>query len=324
MKQVLTFMLTLCAYASFSQCKDVYGKKTECPGFEDSLVIYNNAVKVFDFYDKNGAYKLIRTVEIRNEQERKEVFDKLEEAKKMFFVIRREVAKLEVKAPKGPAAPAKKYKDITYNQYFQEIDEYRFYQRELENQIINMSAPASIYDLRISPIVVNEYKCLDSNNVHFGDMVNIPLYIPVAVKPVALLTADEVVLRNEILDNKPQPVIEEKEEKEEVAVIVPKEEVKIETNTQTRKTVENPVPETIVATTDAKPADYIGIPVYYKNDYGGAAIIGFLNNRKLIKIRPADYKAYGVPKYAQQLLENEEELTKWFRLKYGEYCLAFN
>ena len=127
MKQVLFLALTFYAYTSFGQCKDVYGKRTECPGFEDSLVIYNNAVKVYDFYDKNGAYKLIRTVEIRNEQERREVFDKLEEAKKMFYVIRREVAKLEVKTAKGPAAPAKKYKDITYNQYFQEIDEYRFY-----------------------------------------------------------------------------------------------------------------------------------------------------------------------------------------------------
>ena len=196
-----------------------------------------------------------------------------------------------------------------------------------------MAAPASIYDLRIAPIVVNEYKCLDSNNVHFGDMVNIPLYIPVAVKPVALLTPAEVVLRNEILDKKPVPVVEEKEEQpiavtvqpiEQPVAIVEKEEVKIETQSQARKTVENPIPETIPSSVVAKPADYIGIPLYYKNDYGGASIIGFLNNRKLIKIRPEDYKAYGVPKFAQELLENEEQLAKWFKMKYGEYCLAYN
>ena len=61
-----------------------------------------------------------------------------------------------------------------------------------------------MYDLRICPIIVNEYKCIDSTSEYYGDLVNIPLYIPVVVKPYLLLTADENILRNEILHITPK------------------------------------------------------------------------------------------------------------------------
>jgi hypothetical protein len=110
--------------------------------------------------------------------------------------------------------PNPNYKDITYRDYYQEIDEYRFYQRELENQIVNKESPAPIYDNRVCPVVVNEYKCLDSTSVFFGDIVNIPLYIPVIVKPASMLTSAEKITREEILKNEyniPSPPKKEKQ-----------------------------------------------------------------------------------------------------------------
>ncbi len=322
MKYILALAL-MWSTASYSQCVDVYGKRSECPGFEDSLVIYNNAVKVFEYYDKNSAYQLIRTIEVKSDQDKREVFDKLQEAKKMFFTIRREVAKMGGAQSKTGGKSTHRYKDISFGQYFQEIDEYRFYQRELENQIINMAAPASIYDSRICPIVVNEYKCLDSNSVHFGDMVNIPLYIPVAVKPVSMLTAEEVVLRNEILHlDAPKKVVKKEEPVTPDPVTSTPAQV-IETAPAAKNTVVTPVAE-IAAEQTGKSFDVIGMPVYFRNEYGGASIIGFMYKRKFRKLKPVEYKEYVVPKYAQEFLENDEKLRKWFQVNYGEYCVVIN
>jgi len=297
MKLTLTLVM-MWSFASFAQCTDIYGKRVNCPNAEDSLIIYNNTSRVYDYYDKNTAYTKINTYEVQNASDKKEVFDKLQKARKMFFVIRREVSKLSIddkKANPGKPIQELEYKDVSFNDYFQEVDEYRFYQRELENQIINLEAPMPIYDNRIAPIVVNEYKCLDSTSMYYGDIVNIPLYIPVVIKPAVMLTLKELEERNEWLHIKSIKKINKPKTEEATMAIKPK-------------------------ATD----EITGRPVYLYNEYGSGSIIGFMYKRKFRKIRPEEYKDFVVLKYAQKFLENDEKVAQWIRVQYGDYCIVFN
>jgi len=312
MKNLFTILLVVFPCLLKSQCKDIYGYNVDCPTENDSLTVYNNALKVYDFFENSPIYLKTSSREIVTDYDKRDVFDMLHQSRKMFHVIRQEVAKM--KPSKFSAGkPASRYKDITYKQYYQEVDEYRFYQREMENQIINSDAPIPLYDNRICPIIVNEYKCIDSTSEYFGDLVNLPLYIPVVVKPYLLLTAAELNIRNEILHIIPPTLITratnndtntlttekpiQKPKKEEVKRSMVKREYKVEYNGK----------------------KVTGYPVYAAYQYGGGALIGFLINGKFKKINPSEYTTYAVPPYAQKILENNEELGKMLMIKFGGY-----
>ena len=294
MKIPMIILSLFLSMPAFNQCKDVYGNEVECPTENDSLTVYNNALKVYEFYENNKIYKKTRTREVLTDSDKRDVFEMLVQARKMFSVIRREVAKLQP-SKFAVGKTSAKYKDITYAQYYQEVDEYRFYQREMENQIVNSSAPIPIYDNRICPIIVNEYKCVDSTSEYFGDLVNLPLYVPVVVKPYMLLTAAELILRNKILHVIPTPdTVKKKETPKRFAV---KREYKIEYGGK----VVN------------------GYPVYAMNEYGSGGLIGFMVNGKFRKIFPSEYTKYAVPAYAQKILEDNDVLEKLLRVKFGGY-----
>jgi hypothetical protein len=212
MKIALVIALMLPFFAH-SQCTNVYGRRVDCPTIQDSMVLYNNAVKVQDFFENNKLYAKTRSVKIVNEDDKRDIFNRLQQARSIFVLIRKENFSAAQEDKFESTKPNPNYKDITYRDYYQEIDEYRFYQRELENQIVNKESPAPIYDNRVCPVVVNEYKCVDSTSVFFGDIVNIPLYIPVIVKPASMLTSAEKITREEILRNEyniPAPPKKEK------------------------------------------------------------------------------------------------------------------
>ena len=200
MKIALAIAMMLPFFAH-SQCTNVYGRRVDCPTIQDSMVLYNNAIKVQDFFENNKLYAKSRSVKIVNEDEKRDIFNRLQQARSIFVLIRKENFSAAQEDKFGSTKPNPNYIDITYRDYYQEIDEYRFYQRELENQIVNKESPSPIYDNRICPVVVNEYKCVDSTSVFFGDIVNIPLYIPVIVKPASMLTSAEKITREEILRN---------------------------------------------------------------------------------------------------------------------------
>ena len=278
-----------------AQCIDAYGIDVDCPTKEDSLVVYNNALKVYDYYENNKSYLKTSTKDIASKNDKKELYNDLNQARRLFTIIRRELHKIQESEKKFTAGIVNsKYIDITYSQYYQEIDEFRFYQRELENQIININAPISIYDIRISPIIVNTYKNIDTADVHFNDLVNIPLYVPVVVKPFDLLTDNEINERNSIL----------KIEKKRNAI--KREDVKLEVVRDKMKAI------TI-------PENYL--PVYYYNEYGSGCIIGFFVNRKFRKLVPSEYEKFAVPNYARQLLNDNAALNKYLKIKFGDYYI---
>ena len=268
---------------------------------DDSLIVYNNAVRVYEFYENNKSYIKTRSQQLISIADKKNVYQSLDDAKRMFFVIRKELVKLTEQEKKFSAGkPSAKYKDIPYNEYFEEIDEYRFFEREMENQIVNINAPAPMYDSRIAPILINEYKNIDTSDMYYGDLVNLPLYIPVVVKPYSLLTSAELALRNEIL--KIAPTITKLEPPKKVNVVrhlIKRDTIKIESNNY---------------------GD--GTPIYAYNRYGSGALIGFLVNRKFVKIKSSEYEQYAVPLFARELLKNDKELDNMLKIRFGGYYLG--
>lgn len=251
------------------------------------------------FYDDNKSYQLQKSNELTGKEEKKEVYNRLNEAKRYFFTIRQ--AAKDRKPTQWDVKPKSGYKDITFNEYYQDIDEFRFYQRELENEIVNANAPLPMYDTRIWPIVINEYVNIDSNDIYFGDLVQIPLYIPVVVKPYTLLTGAELALRNKILH------------------IIAKDS-SIAIKADNRQMIKK-IPED---TTTIKPLiEYQpkieGTPVFCYNSYGSASIIGYINNRIFYRLRPYQYKIYAVQKFAIDIIEDEAKLKLLLFNKFGEY-----
>jgi len=296
MKTLITITLQLFLLLNVdAQCFDVYNNKTECPTMADSLTLYNNALRVINFYETNPDYIRSSSEKITNSYDKLRVFQDLADARRMFKIIRTQIP-----------FDNKKFKDFTFKEYYQVVDEYRFYQRELENQLLNRDAPASLYDFRISPVLVNKYSNINENDIYYGDLVNIPLYAPVVVKPFMLLTDSELVLRNAFLNipvSKPTTFTTTLP----IKPITPVEkQVKI-------------VPFAIVIDKKTKYNTYS--PVYYFEDpsLGGPCLIGFMDDRTFVKIRPEDYIYFAVPKWAQKLLEDSNKLEKFLKLLFGEY-----
>lgn len=312
MKNLLLALMLLTQHVMpYAQCKDIYGSRVPCPTDQDSLVIYNNALKIMEYYENNKNYELTSSIEVTSDSERREVFEDLRNARRFFFVIRRELKQMDTKYDKFVTNDTKnsKYKDITFSQYYSEVDDYRFYQREIENQIVNTNAPMGIYDSRISPVIVNTYRNNDTSDVYYGDMVNIPLYVPVTVKPFALLTEPELELRNKILHITPKfPAIPKREmvKRDSSNVII-------------AKTITNGVVKDTIIPKIYKQFSSNRTAIYAFNEWGAGAFIGYMVGRKFEKVKKEQYGQFAVPLFARKLLDNDEELTKFLKIKFGEF-----
>jgi hypothetical protein len=230
------------------------------PTYQDSLSLYENSILVYNYYENNPSY-------IKKESRTSvNIFGDLERARSYFFTMQ-----FYSKTP------------IRYKDYYQKIDEYKFFQRDIENQTVNLNAPITLYDLRIVPSFINVY--LDtSKGKYSGDLMHIPMYYSLDVKPVDLLTEDEFKERfgeemfkydkDVFLDSLKRVIIYEKNS------------------------------------------------VFAPYTYGGGALIGFMEGRYFIKIQPNEYKKYAVPRWAQDILKNNNELIRILKLKYGEFLLG--
>jgi hypothetical protein len=278
----------ICGCNAYSQSKYFIENKTNKPNTKDSLIIYDNAIKVDKFFENNKLYTKVSSHKIENKNE---IFNLLQNARDVFFKIRNDVSPNNTNDPDYiKVNPG--YTDITYKQYYKKIDEHRFFQRELENQIINATSPMPMYDSRICPYVINEYKCEDKSSIYFGDIVNIPMYIPVVVKPFSMLTDEEKKARVEILKKKNQTT-----------------SIAVSKNKATPVFADN-------GNNNRK-----GNAVFYFNNAGSGSIIGFMNCGVFRKVRKEEYKEFVVMKYAQDFLENEERFNKWLKIRYGSYCV---
>ena len=299
MKHLLVIPL-IWASATYAQCVDYQDKKVICPTAQDSLTLYQNAETVSFFYENNPAYVRTRITFLKTDFEQNEVYHKIEAARKLF-------SKLRENQP-SRNTPESAYKDISFESYYRPNTTYNFFQRELENQIVNSASAFPLYDTRIAPLMVVEYACTDRQNPHVGDLVNVALYAPVMIKPVHLLNDEEKHKRSMVLS-----LLKEAEETQQKTLLdlvfnQPKKEMSAD--------------EFVITEREKGIAD--GLPIYYKNNYGSSSIIGFMKGRVFYKLRADEYVSYAVPMFARQLLADQKALYDWIRQQYGAYFSKLN
>jgi len=292
---------------------DVYGHNVECPTIDDSLVIYNNSLKVYSYFENNKDYKKISSVRLNGKIDVTKCFYRLDSSLDNFKILWQQRERflagerLDVLMPRGG-------ENIEIEEYYQRVDDYKFYQREFENGILNTVSPFPIYDIRIAPLVINTY--LNNYGTEFnGDQVEIALYIPVTVKPYILLTEDELKLRQKLLGVKPKYV---------TSNIFPKRKVIMRKDSlvkpmyfvNTIKKKDSILPPSIYKYPIF--AENFSNPIYSSNGIT-SCLVGWMIGRKFRKIKPNEYNQYAVPSYGRQLLENQKELDKTLRIKFGEY-----
>ena len=325
MKKLLVCLLTLWILSTnvSAQCTDVFGNIVECPTENDSLAVYNNALKVYDFYEKSPSYRKLSSKKLRTRQDVLNCFYSLQDAVDSFRTLwqRREQVLKGADLP-GVLLP-RGGRNIPVSDYYQYIDAYRFYQRELENGILNTNSPFPIYDTRINPLVVNSYNNEMGYDDFNGDFVNVALYIPVTIKPFRLLTDSEKILRQKVLSGIiPNKVIPKNIKKDKPKSLIPPPNKRITSDTTLLPSANIDFDTIRLVKKDEiifgkVPSD--GIPIYLWEDTGGGWIIGWMVKRQFRKFLPTDEHYWSLPKRIKAFLNDDAAVEKYLRLKYGDY-----
>jgi len=314
----IIFLLFAISYATTAQCLDVYGRSADCPTEDDSLVVYNNALKVYEFYEKNPDYVKIKTQRLRTRQDVIDCFYQLQDAVDSFQMR----WQLRERVLNGEDIPSvllpRNGKNLPISDYYQYIDAYRFYQRELESGILNMSSPIPIYDIRISPLIINAYEDRYSNGESNGDYVNVALYIPVTIKPYRLLTDSEKVDREKILKGIVPNRIKVTAKKEK-----PLKKATIDTTLLESAKYDYVPPVIQKEESRFTVPPLAGIPMYYLDAYGGGWLMGYMIGTKFRKFLPTDEFYWALPKKIKDFLNDDAAVEKYIRLKLGGYYTGF-
>jgi hypothetical protein len=311
---ILFAFVSLVCKSQNKDCVDVFGNECECPTSEDSILVYENSLKVYQFYERNEYYKKIKIKKIVTEKDVYDCFQKLDSAYRAFmsmWMLRERYLKgenVDVLMPRGG-------KNIPISDYFEKVDEYRFYQREFECGILNTSSPFPVYDIRIAPLYINTYRNHTSDDVFNGDEVQIAMYMPVTVKPFMFLTEKELEIRNKVLmgtsrNKKVKKVVPEVVKivkKDTTPVVVKAKPLTIKFSES--GLVKNDTTYKIVPESE-------GVPVYYSNGITGS-LIGFLSSKGVFtRIDKSQYKY--IHKFAVDLLQDIDKLKKELKIKFGQ------
>ena len=303
MKYYLIILSMLISNVPYSQCRDAYGVSVDCPTAEDSILIYQNSLKVYEYYETNKEYKKLSSLKIKTTKDIIACYNRLDSSLTFFkslWQMRERYLKgedVDVLMPKGG-------ENIPITEYYERIDEYRFFQRELECGILNTTSPFPIYDSRISPRLINTYRNNKGEDFS-GDEVQVALYVPVTVKPFALLTQKELDLRNKILGRNDK--LQKKNEPKDTQIVIKNVDTVTKTTTVTKIKFQGNIV-----------SDMDGVPVYYTNGTT-YCFIGSVKKGIFRKVPKSKYKEYAIPNYGRLLLENEERLKKELKIKFGGY-----
>lgn len=165
----------------------------QAPTMQDSLDLYNNALKVIDFYNKNGYQKSRPDINLKNTAHEK-IFKQLDTDNDVFNMYKNtkfnDKTKPTITTKKGKT----NYSDVEYRK---NLDKNKFLQRESAHSILNLDSPMQLFDRRIKPQLEQGYNNYGrgtnniANDYLYGDVAEIYSYDPIAVKPVKLLTPKE-------------------------------------------------------------------------------------------------------------------------------------
>jgi hypothetical protein len=334
MKHIIkTIIILLISQMGYSQCQDVYGNDVECPTTEDSMLIYENSLKVYQYYENNNLYRKIKTKKILTQKDFRDCFYKLDSANHAFkeiWVLRERYLKGEnVNMMERGVLLPNDGKNIPLENYYERIDDYRFYQRELECIILNTKSPFPLYDTRIAPLYLNVYRNHNSSDSYNGDEVEVALYIPITIKPVALLTKEESINREKILKGtflKPKVVKEKKVQ--EIATIrdsimnkitpdIVEQKYKSEPKTEVVK-LKPKVVKKVLKKDILFEIPFDAQPLYLTNGIT-SSFAGYVYKGSFVKIPKQLYNDYAVQIFARIILNDDIELGKILKIKYGGY-----
>lgn len=139
----------------------------------DSLALYNNTLQVKDFYSGANGYH--------------QVGDPIPYSASTMFRQNENAVKMMQDNGYNTYEPnTTTQTKISPEQYRKNIDNNRYYQRERQYTQLNLSAPMSLFDKRISPQFSTDY-----SNSSTGDVATVNQYDPIAVKPWNMLTPKE-------------------------------------------------------------------------------------------------------------------------------------
>lgn len=144
--------------------------KPNQPTQADSLALYNNSKLVEAFYRNHGYTTDTKDKDVSNYNSTND------------YVASRF---------HGKAYTSKGVVPIAKEDYRKDIDQNRYYQRELQVGQINMDAPMTLFDRRIKPQFSTTYANKNESDPIAGDVADVYTYDPIAVKPWNMLTDSE-------------------------------------------------------------------------------------------------------------------------------------
>jgi hypothetical protein len=320
MKNILCIILLgLFINSASAQCVDVYGTQITCPTESDSLVVYNNALSVYEFYEKNPDYVKLKTQRLLTRKDVVSCFYQLQDAVDSFTLRWQQRERVLNGEDLPQVLLPRDGKNIPVSNYYLYVDEYRFYQRELENGILNTASPFPIYDIRIAPLIINSYENRSGYEFN-GDYVNVALYIPVTVKPYSMLTDSEKVVRQNIINS----IIPKKLTASVNQTTVKPKRVtnkKIVNDTTLLESANiNYTPPVVNKRSEVKYTypPLSSVPVYYYTAYSGC-LMGYMINRRFRKFLETDEFYWALPDWLKVFLKNNEELGKYLKSRFGSY-----
>lgn len=181
------------------------------PTYADSMALYENAIALKKFYEENPEYSKdlkrtqpIETLPVRLEQSLQGIKNKENRNFRTNVIVdgKRTAAVVPVGDFNKPVVN-------NPNQY---------YQREIENSVLNMNAPMALIDRRIPPDVVQFYREKVKKN---PDLVTIATYSPERIKPKMPPIGLAPVDTNRVVENTPPPPVVKKK------IITPEERRKL-------------------------------------------------------------------------------------------------
>jgi len=143
------------------------------PTTADSTNVYDNALKVYDYF-KNKKYKEVHNTDLINEG-RDNAFTSLDALNNAYQQISKN-----------------RGNNITYRK---NIDKNKFMQRENAYDLLDLNAPMQLFDRRIVPTKRVGFQNQDKNDILYGEAVNMLMYDPIAVKPISKMTLEEKLER---------------------------------------------------------------------------------------------------------------------------------
>ena len=160
---------------------DPPGSSNNPPNRNDSIAVMNNAIKQEEFYKNYEKDPDAFAYSIQKNDAGKNWLDWMQDARTEF--LGHGSIDNRIRTEKG-------VHHVPFNEYYKNIDDNKFKQRDLANGILSLNAPMALYDKRIFPQSFNNLK--DDKGVNIlGDHVTLPKYEPLAVTPWDMLNDNQ-------------------------------------------------------------------------------------------------------------------------------------